>query len=171
MAYFETPDLPQPKALPNVLVGAASPLWAYFATAAAGGVAFWWMTRWTRPANLEALFAAAAPVAEPMVEAVEALAEIPVAVVEDTAEIAVATQPESLPVAETQPELAAASDAGPEPEPRLAVVAEAAPVAETEPVIEAAPAPVAEPATEPTTPAKPRVRKSAASDGANGVQP
>ena len=60
MPTFETP--PESKAVPHYLLGAASPLWAYFATAAAGGVAFWWMTRWTRPVNLEAMLA------EPAVE-------------------------------------------------------------------------------------------------------
>ena len=55
MPTFETPEISAPKAVPHYLLGAASPLWAYFATAAAGGVAFWMMTRWTRPVNLEAL--------------------------------------------------------------------------------------------------------------------
>lgn len=35
-------------------LGAASPLWFAFASAASAGVAYWWMTRWTRPDNLEA---------------------------------------------------------------------------------------------------------------------
>ena len=52
----ETRDL-SPQSLPPALVGLASPLWGYFAGMAAGGVAFWWMTRWTQPQNLEALFA------------------------------------------------------------------------------------------------------------------
>jgi len=80
MAKLETPQLPEPKAMPQYMVGAASPLWAYFGTAALGGVAFWWMTRWARPTNLEALFAKvdaiAAPMIEPVLEAVEAAAEI-----------------------------------------------------------------------------------------------
>lgn len=46
-----------PQALAPAFVGLASPLWGYFAGMAAGGVAFWWMTRWTQPQNLEALFA------------------------------------------------------------------------------------------------------------------
>jgi len=35
-------------------IGAASPLWWAFAATATAGVAYWWMTRWTRPVNLEA---------------------------------------------------------------------------------------------------------------------
>ena len=37
MAYLDTPELPEPKAFPQVMVGAASPLWVYFGAAAAGG--------------------------------------------------------------------------------------------------------------------------------------
>jgi hypothetical protein len=44
------------------MIGAASPLWAYFAGAAMTGVAFWWTSRWMRP---EALEAAAEAVAAP----------------------------------------------------------------------------------------------------------
>jgi len=36
-------------------IGAASPLWWAFAGAASAGVAYWWMTRWARPVNLEAM--------------------------------------------------------------------------------------------------------------------
>jgi predicted flap endonuclease-1-like 5' DNA nuclease len=35
-------------------LGVASPLWLAFASAAGAGVAYWWMTRWTGAANLEA---------------------------------------------------------------------------------------------------------------------
>jgi hypothetical protein len=58
-------------------IGAASPLWYAFAGAAALGVSYWWMTRWMRPTNLEAVFAA--PVAEgeaAVVEAAEVAAPI-----------------------------------------------------------------------------------------------
>ncbi|TAL28814.1 MAG: hypothetical protein EPN98_22240 [Phenylobacterium sp.] len=57
MATFDLPELPESRVSPQLMLGAASPLWAYFGAAAAGGVAFWWMTRWTRPVNLEAMFA------------------------------------------------------------------------------------------------------------------
>lgn len=36
-------------------IGAVSPLWWAFAGAATAGVAYWWMTRWARPVNLEAM--------------------------------------------------------------------------------------------------------------------
>ncbi|MCW5761208.1 MAG: hypothetical protein KIS90_15675, partial [Phenylobacterium sp.] len=83
MATFELPEMPKPSVSPNLIVGAASPLWGYFGAAAAGGVAYWWMTHWARPANLEALFGgvakalpeAAAVLAAPAVEAVEAAVE------------------------------------------------------------------------------------------------
>lgn len=50
-------------------LGVVSPLWMMFAGAATAGVAYWWMTRWTRPINLEARLAAPEPVAQPVVEA------------------------------------------------------------------------------------------------------
>jgi len=53
----------------ELMIGAASPLWAYFAGAAMAGMGWWWMMRWMRPAELEAMLEAAA---EP---ALEALAE------------------------------------------------------------------------------------------------
>lgn len=58
-------------------IGAASPLWWAFAATAGAGVAYWWMTRWTRPINLEAAggmapVAIPAPVADPvLIEAAE----------------------------------------------------------------------------------------------------
>jgi len=63
MSEFASSSEPQilpPPPRPEAFVGAASPLWAYYVAAAAGGVAFWWMTRWTRPESLEALFQASA---------------------------------------------------------------------------------------------------------------
>ncbi len=57
MASFDLPDVPRPRVSPAWLVGATSPLWPYFGAIAAGGVAYWWMTRWTRPVNLEAMMA------------------------------------------------------------------------------------------------------------------
>jgi hypothetical protein len=164
MAYLETPDAPQPRALPQYLVGAASPLWAYFGAAAAGGVAFWWMTRWARPVNLEALFAAAAaPVAEPVLEAVEAVAELPPVIAE-----LLPPEPAPIPVAEAEPDLAAESDAPAEPAPILEAAPEPVIEAAAEPVIEATPepAPVVEAAAEPAPLPKPRVRKSAPISGA-----
>lgn len=128
----------------NAPIGAASPLWLAFAGAASAGVAYWWMTRWMRPINLEAvLFAApAAPeapvVVEPVVEAVvELVAETPVLVeaaieapVEAAAKIAE-------PVVETAAEIAEPLVEAAEP----VVEAVAEPVAKATPA--AAKAPVA----------------------------
>lgn len=84
----ETAPLAKPEALLRVPVGLASPLWGLFAGAAMSGAAWWWMTRWARPQNLEAMFGAAeasltpeptavttpvldaAKVAEPLVESI-----------------------------------------------------------------------------------------------------
>lgn len=67
----------------EALIGAASPLWGFFAGAAVSGVAFWWMSRLAQPQALEALFAraptlaAAAPEAAATAETamIEALVE------------------------------------------------------------------------------------------------
>lgn len=70
-------------------IGVASPLWGLFGAAATTGMAYWWMTAWTRAVNVEALaglvpappkLAIAAPpveiIAEPAPEpAAEAVAE------------------------------------------------------------------------------------------------
>jgi len=60
----ETSELPpleiEPGALVRLPFGVASPLWGFYAGAALTGVAYWWMTQWTRPVNLEALFGRAA---------------------------------------------------------------------------------------------------------------
>jgi len=50
-------------------IGAVSPLWAVFGAAATAGVAWWWMTRWTRAVNVEALAGLAAPQAAGAAEA------------------------------------------------------------------------------------------------------
>jgi predicted flap endonuclease-1-like 5' DNA nuclease len=75
-------------------MGAASPLWAMFGAAAGVGLAYWWMTGWTRLVNVEAFagFAAQAP-AEPAAAApVEIAAEsVPAEVVE-----AVAVEPAAM---------------------------------------------------------------------------
>jgi hypothetical protein len=83
MSFVET-ELPQPRLTPMVFLGAASPLWAYFGAATAGGLAYWWMTQWARPANLEALFNAAA-LAIPGRKAVEETIVEPVAAIMEAA--------------------------------------------------------------------------------------
>lgn len=73
MSLVETPQF-TPKPLSQaLLVGAASPLWGFFAGAAATGVAFWWMTRWTQPANLEAWFGGASSTTQTSPETAVAL--------------------------------------------------------------------------------------------------
>jgi predicted flap endonuclease-1-like 5' DNA nuclease len=52
-------------------IGLTSPMWLAFGAAASAGVAFWWMTRWTRATNLEAMAGAA----KAQVAAVEALVD------------------------------------------------------------------------------------------------
>lgn len=58
----ENETIAKPEALLRVPMGLASPLWGLFAGAAMTGAAWWWMTRWARPENLEAMFGAAAKV-------------------------------------------------------------------------------------------------------------
>jgi hypothetical protein len=182
MATFEFPEMPETHLTPNLLVGAASPLWGYFGAAAAGGVAYWWMTQWARPVNVEALLAtatkalpeAAAPVVVPVLETVEAAVEAVEAAAPELppapvggeaapvglAEAVLAPEPEPEPVLEAAPEPEPVIEA-PEPvteaapEPVIEAAPEPAVIAPPEPVAEAAPAPVVEPA-------KPRVRKTPA---------
>ena len=116
MSILETPRLPEARVNPTLMMGAASPLWSYFAAAAASGVAYWWMTRWSRPANLEAFFAAAGPPAVPAKPEVQLAAT-------STAE----------PVAEIAPVIAAPVIEAP-PEPELEAVIEAIP----EPIVDMA---------------------------------
>src|SRR5687768_9181458 len=102
MATFDLPELPETRLSPQLMVGVASPLWAYFGAAAAGGVAYWWMTRWTQPVNLEALFggftkAVALPamltdaLVEPAAETVEVASQAVEEVADTAAESVVAT--------------------------------------------------------------------------------
>jgi hypothetical protein len=116
----EHETLADPKALLNVPVGLASPLWPLFAGAAMGGAAWWWMTRWTQPANLEAMFGAAAKAevetveaaAEPVIETAEAVTEpvieaAPESVAEALIEAPVALEPVGGEAAPVSPVLAA----------------------------------------------------------------
>lgn len=77
-------------------LGVVSPLWMMFAGAATAGVAYWWMTRWTRPTNLEAELPAAKPEVQDLIEAgpavvEEVLVEAPVAEVVEQVEAAAET--------------------------------------------------------------------------------
>jgi len=139
----------EPKATPDPLtlekvqsalrvpVGAASPLWFMFAGAATAGMAYWWMTRWTRPQNLEAMLDTA-PVLEALV------APVPLALAELAPEArSFAPEPEE-PAPEPvivapEPEIAAAPEpevvVAPQPAPPPPVVE---PTAEAEPLTGAA---------------------------------
>jgi hypothetical protein len=79
-------------------VGVVSPLWLLYAGAASAGMAYWWLTRWAKPSNLEALLGAgkaaataaveaAAPAAEAVLVATEVAEESLEAVVEEVHEI------------------------------------------------------------------------------------
>jgi hypothetical protein len=138
-----TEPLARPEALLRVPVGFASPLWALFAGAAMTGSAWWWMTRFARVENLEAMFGAAetrvAEVVALAPPAVEALAEATVetfeeaqAAVEEVAEPVVEAAAEALVETET-----AVLEAAPEIVPE--VVAEIVPEIMPEGLIETAP--------------------------------
>jgi hypothetical protein len=116
--------LPKPEVLLRVPVGLASPLWGLFAGAAISASAWWWMTRWARPQNLEAMFG---------VVETEAVDEPEVPAIAAPAAEAAATASETTP----EPVLEAFVEAVPEPdvEPVPETVAEA--------LIEASPAPFA----------------------------
>ncbi len=84
-------------------LGVTSPLWAMFGAAASAGVAYWWMTSWTRAMNVEAL----APFAfEPPANAASPVTPTPVAKaapVEIVAEPELALSPEPEAVATPEP--------------------------------------------------------------------
>ena len=89
----------------NFPIGAASPLWLAFGAAASAGVAWWWLSKLTRPVNLEAFLLPVAPAT--MAPILEAAAEVDVAaevVAEAEAPVAaVALAPEPETIAETTP--------------------------------------------------------------------
>ena len=163
-AFRADENLAKPEALLRVPVGLASPLWGLFAGAAMSGAAWWWMTRWARPENLEAMFGAAAKfeaavepkvveLAAPVVEAVEAAPEA-VLEAEAAAETVAAPVTEAVVEAAQEsvseaPVLEALVEAPAAPEP---VGGEAAPVS---PVLEVlAPEIAAEPTATPLKPKK-----------------
>jgi predicted flap endonuclease-1-like 5' DNA nuclease len=112
----------------RVPMGAVSPLWAMFGAAAGAGVAYWWLTQWTRAVNVEALAGLTLPRA-PKPQRIEIVAE-PVA--------APAPEPPTIAELAAEPEAAAAEAvaheavfAGPgAPESVLAESAVAEPAAE-----------------------------------------
>lgn len=97
----KSPETAKALSLP---LGVVSPLWMMFAGAATAGVAYWWMTRWTRPTNLEAKLAAPEAALEPVIDVapeppveaiIEAEAEVaPEPVVEPVVEAVIEAAPE-----------------------------------------------------------------------------
>lgn len=135
MTFPEPARLPVPSLSPAAMVGAASPLWAWFGAATAGGLAYWWLTQWSRPGSVEAMFNAAG-LALPTPETLRELApESPASSVEAAAEANPIVGGESAPVspllaeAATLPRvqvqteaavapMAAAAEPEPEPAPK-----------------------------------------------------
>ena len=94
----------------RVPVGVASPLWAAFGAAASVGVAYWWMTQWTRAVNVEALAGLVAGSPAPKARRIEIVAE-PVA----PAPVEAAPEPvAAAPMTEAELDLAPARQAAPE---------------------------------------------------------
>jgi len=139
----ETPELPKAAVSPEALVGAASPLWAYFGGAAATGLAWWWMTRFT-PQNLEAMFQTAAVAPFKAVEAVEeAVVEEIAAPLQAAVDLVPAVTSETIEAAETiEPVM------GGEAAPLGPVAAEL--IREEEAAVQAAPKPRRMPPVPPT---------------------
>ena len=172
----QTPSVSEPSKSLSLPIGAASPLWLAFAGAASAGVAFWWMTRWTRAVRAEPEAAKLEPpVVEPLI--IEAPAEI-VATAEPVAEMIAATPAPVLetvaeaiePAAPTEtirsetvaavaPKAAAPKPAAPKAAKPKAVEAKAPAVVLAKPktIAKAAPAPTTAPAK-----AKPAARKATA---------
>lgn len=160
MATFDLPAIPEARPGAQLLVGAASPLWAYYGAATAGGMAYWLLTRWAQPVNLEALFDTAGGVAR--VETVAALLEMSSESVEaeNEAEVQAARAPEKV-SADTE-----AGDLAATPEPGLPALIEPAPVLaeaglgealESEAPVDAPPIQTMAPEPAPAPPANPTV--------------
>lgn len=145
MSELKSNESVTPAAALHVPIGAASPLWFMFAGAASAGVAYWWMTRWMRPVNLEALMALPNADAHPLEEAailMEAFVE-PVLeaaeVVEPVLEAGGVVDPDPAPTPAPEPApnpldtppppVEAAAVTAPEPAPALEAAPEPAPAA------------------------------------------
>lgn len=101
-------------------MGAVSPLWAMFGAAAGAGVAFWWLTRWARAVNVEAMAPPATfvpPLAQIVAEAAPAesaaIAELSAVVEAPVLEASALEAPAFEAVIEAAP--AAPADAAPSP--------------------------------------------------------
>ena len=165
----------KPETMLRVPFGFASPLWGFFAGAAVGGTAWWLMTRWARPANLEAMFGGAAELEGPIgaeFEVSVAALEAPSVMVETTEVVVADFETPAFDAApalevETAPAVSAetnlpASDVEAAAAPDLAVE----PSTVSEPVLDPTPVLAAElPAVEAVTPTRqPRAKKAPAAD-------
>ena len=104
-------------------VGLSSPLWLAFGAATTAGVAWWWMTRWAKATNLEAvtpLPVARLPAARLVIELLEA-DPAPEAVVEAAPVVAI-SEPASAPTAEPTVAPAPTLKVAPKPKPAPAPV-------------------------------------------------
>lgn len=73
-------DAVEPRTVPHLAVGAASPLWLMFGGAAAAGAAYWWWaSRWRETINLEAMMALTPEPVAPPVDSVAAFESAPAA--------------------------------------------------------------------------------------------
>jgi hypothetical protein len=149
---LENETLADPKALLNVRVGMASPLWPLFAGAAVSGAAWWWMTRWARSANLEAMFGATAKAIEAAPEPAALMQPVTEAVVESVAEAGSAA--EAVVDAAAAPVVEAVTEAAPVVEAAAETVSETV-EAVAEPIVDATPEPVLEALAETTADLQP----------------
>jgi predicted flap endonuclease-1-like 5' DNA nuclease len=94
------PEIPKidPEKGPNLLAGAASPLWLVFGGAAMAGATWWWWTaRWREAVNVEALMAPALalkpePAAPPVIDPVTEVPVLTFAPIETPAPVAAAVE-------------------------------------------------------------------------------
>ncbi len=135
----ESPETPS---APNLLIGAASPLWAVFGGAAVAGATWWWWSnRWREAVNIEALIALAP---EPVSRGV--LDEPAPTLIATPAEVVEAAVAEVEPIVET---VAAATVEIVETAAEVPVALAEASVEVVEAVVETVPEPVVEAIAEP----------------------
>jgi hypothetical protein len=146
----------------ELMVGAVSPLWGFFAGAAATGVAFWWASQWARPTNLEPLFGKRLSAPSPELAPALPASDDPQAVTEPATAVALKAMEPMLAAVEVVEvevaDLAAQAEALAEPMVEAVAAAEVPAIAET-PVAEVA---AAEPA---------RPRRKAAAPGETPAEP
>jgi predicted flap endonuclease-1-like 5' DNA nuclease len=92
MQSFESdrPDLEKTIRTP---IGAVSPLWWAFAGVAGAGVAYWWLTRWSKPFNFEAAGATALPDMAPALEEAAATYDLAPDAIEDVVDTPASEEP------------------------------------------------------------------------------